>query len=192
MHTTHPTKEEKKWNYVEFVLCTGNEKNKNAIDINLSENAFLQLLSHLSEKKDTRSNMFLKNITRYFYDDLIYEICNKEIKTLRKTPVDVISSNSTLKLLYYKEKIPFYLFPSTNDIHEVQNISSAIFRFHNSIYLNFDIITYPRNPSASRTYKVYLNYNHEQNIDAEHIQGILKNLQNHISSTGLHFPNFLL
>ena len=173
-----------KWNYVEFVFYTS--QLANSVNIDMGEFAFLQLLATFS--KDTK--MFSKNITRYFYGDLIYEVCNKEIKTFKKTTINCKIEKANTKLFYFKEKIPFYLFPSTQDIHEMQNISSAIFRIHNNIYMNFDIITYPQN--NTRTYKVYLNYNHEPNIDIDHIKQILLDLQTQISSTGLHFPNFLL
>lgn len=175
-----------KWNYVEFVFHNHNG-NSVPVNIDLGEFAFFQLLANFP-----KPSMFSKNITRYFHGDLIYEVCNKEIKTFKKTPIDYVAEKANVKLFYYKEKIPFYLFPSTQDIHEVQNISSAIFRIHNNIYMNFDIITYPNQKGCAPTYKVYLNYNHEPNIDADHVKKILMDLQTQISSTGLHFPNFLL
>lgn len=178
------------WNYVEFVLIDKVEDEK-CINMDIGRNKFLELLSHISNKYVP----FSRNMVRYSYDNLIYERIEKnqkncEIKTYEKTPVNVVIADKTLKMYSMKSKVPHHLFPSTNKLQDIQFISSMVFRFHNNIYLNFDIIKYPN--SSTQTHKVYINYNCDMAIDIEKVNSILKDTENQINSSGVHLSNFEL
>jgi hypothetical protein len=178
------------FNYVEFVLIKGGAAAApHRINIDIGKTIFLELLDFF--KKLPQKKMFSRNIIRYFYKDLVYEVCNKEVKTFAKNPVNVVQTQGTLKLYFNKHKIHYCDFPSTKDIYDIHNVSSVIFRFHNNLYINFEVITYPTEKDK-QTFKVYLNYNHDMATDQDHIKKIMMDLQTQIGSTGFHLANFLL
>lgn len=178
-----------KWNYIDFVLVKDQESER-LVNVDIGKHSFLELLDYFS--RSFQKKMFSRNIIRYFFNDLVYEVCNKEIKTFQKQPINILKSKTMLKLFYFKEKVHYCAFPSTKDIHEVHNISSIIFRFHNNIYMNFDVISYPKDKMKDNTYKVYLNYNHDSNTDSDYVQKIMSDIQTQICSTGFHLANFEL
>ena len=173
------------WNHVEFVLTDETSTNHDKVNVNLNKNQFYQVLEscNIQQKK-----FFVRTITRYLYNDLIYEICNqKDVKTYQKKAVSYERFPNLIKLKFKKEKLPYHMFPSTTNINEVQNVSSIVIRFHNNVYLNFEIIEFD-----TPIYKIYVNYNHEENIDIDYINSILKEVQCTICSSGLHLANFSL
>ena len=181
---------ENQWNYVELVLIEDSRDEK-CVNMDIGQNKFLELLSHVSSKYVP----FSRNMVRYFYENLIYERIEKnqkncEIKTYEKIPINLIIQGKTLKMYSMKSKVPHHLFPSTNKLQDIQFISSMVFRFHNNIYLNFDIIKYPN--SSIQTHKVYVNYNYDMTIDIEKVNTILKDTENQINSSGVHLSNFEL
>lgn len=149
---------EANWNYMELI-CSNEDGS-----IDVGKKKFSQMFNSCHEKY----KCFEKNISRYFYDDLIYEICNQEVKVFNKQPIHCNNENGITKTKYIKDKKPYYMFGSTQKINNMQNVSSAIFRLHNNVYLNFEIIEFPHLDKF--IYKVYLNYNHDDINDMDHIQ----------------------
>lgn len=168
----------REWNYMELIVL--NKDN----NIDLGKKEFASLYNACSEKY----KIFDKNLSRYFYDDLIYEICNNEVKVYSKQSVNLEKENGIMKTMYLKDKKPYYMFGSTQKINNKQIVSCSIIRLHNNVYLNFEVIEFPHLDKV--IYKVYLNYNHEEINDLEHIQNKVNDFQKIINKNrtyDLHF-----
>jgi len=171
-------------NYIEYVFTNG----ASAASVDVGKAKFLQLLDFCKGLQGTK--YFNKESIRYFYDDLVYEIVNNtEVKTYRKVGLNATTHDTYTVLKFKKEKIPYFQFPSTTSINNVQYVSSAIIRFHNNIYMNFEVIEY-KDKTVSPTYKAFLNYNHESNIDPVFIQAKLRDIEKAVNGSGIHRITF--
>jgi hypothetical protein len=136
---------------------------------NLGKKYFDELLA--KQTKKSHPKMF----TRYTHEDLIYECGPGEVRTYRKNPVSSEAYNASDGILvnkYIKEKIPFYMFPSTTRIYEVAEITSIVIRMHNNVYLNFEV--HMIGPAVI-VYKVFVNYNIEARDCPATIEKHIKN-----------------
>lgn len=116
--------------------------------------------------------------TQYIYHDLYYEYYNslnkKTVKTYRKSSVNSENNDLFTKMTFLKHKIPYYQFPSSNQLNEVSYITRTSFCIHFNVYLNFETrIT--DNQSFER---IYVNINIDNKIDdaiiLEAVQKIMK------------------
>jgi hypothetical protein len=151
---------------VEFVVTPTDAPLK----YDIGKSTFIQLLRAAKRRKP---KCFQKNSTRYLYDDLVYEVSvsqtGPEVKTYRRTSLEMVACNKGMsRLLYAKEKIPYYMFPSTMDICDIVTSSNVAFRIHNNVYLNFEVTK--SDNSDEYFYKVFVNYNHEKDVDLTFVQ----------------------
>lgn len=158
-------------NYVEFVIKASEinlSTDHKTIDISVPIAEFQETLRKVKNKSNIKP--FNKNYKVYVKDDLYLEAeKDSEIKVFKKECVSLDNKSSKYLTLYYnKNKIPMHNFPSTTEINSVYYIDSTIFRIHNRVFLNFECQYSP--VKESYAYKVFINYNHDTNIDDKTIR----------------------
>ena len=104
---------------------------------------------------------FTKTYKQYVQDDIIYNNYeNKEIKIYTVKPLSYEKVNTNfLKINYKKSKKNIQnIFPNA-----ISYIKKFSFRINNRIYVNFETsIT-----DGEEFFKIYINYNHEKNVDMD-------------------------
>ena len=168
-----------KVNYGEYILTShfqGHQEQEehSNININIDPSSF--------EKKKTaihracKHKCFEKEWTRYIIEDLTYEVyaTPKEIKTYRLTQFDfqLYEDQHVAKCLFLKEKIPYFMFPSTNKLNAVIAIQSTIYRMHNHVYINFERHTFKNNPFTNL--KIFVNVNRDSYADGANLDKIVE------------------
>ena len=161
-----------KGNYVEYVLFNSCSSDDSQLDVNLPEEQYLALMRKLARAP---YKYFGKQCKVYYHNDLVYENYNQEeIKTYSKALIDysIDRKNSIAVLHYSKDKVPFHNFPATSRMNAVSFIKKITFRVHNRIYINFQMEQIDGEPDYTR--KVYINYNHDTNLDAAYINDLIE------------------
>jgi hypothetical protein len=171
-------------NYIEHVVCHANNVYK------LEKKEFSILMSSASKATATKTPP-TKHFTRYLFEDMVYECSSADVRTYRKTPKvlktthsDSDSDKHIMEGSYNKEKIPFYMFPSTTSLYDTSDVSSTVFRVHNNVFINFemqsfdsdisDISNVSGSGSGSETiYKVFVNYNVDPRDDPDTIKTVI-------------------
>lgn len=165
-------------NYVEFVLKHRNgSKDKNDKDIDISiDNAHMQQILHNLSKRNYKS--FSKQFKTYIYNDITMENTDhQEIKVYQLGLVDATESNDFVTMMYSKDKLPFHAFPSTTNHDCIYYTKRLTFRIHHRVFINFDTQYYVDDVENKQINKVFVNYNHEGNMDTELIGSILTSLE---------------
>ena len=90
--------------------------------------------------------------------------------------------------MFIKDKVPNFMFPSTNKLNDMQTVSSVVVRFHNNVYMNFEHIIHVND--SNPIFKVYLNYNHDSNIDPMFIKNKMQDIENSLNKYGVHPVSF--
>ena len=145
--------------YIEYVLCSDTNI------YNIPKASFFNILN-----KHSRLPQSTRHFARYYYDDLVYESSSSDIKTYRKAPISSKIKTPALVMenQYNKENVPFYMFPSTTQLLEVMDVDSVVIRYHNNVFLNFEIQTH--GPIVPPVYKIYVNHNVETRDDPDTVQ----------------------
>lgn len=153
-------------NYIEFVMM----KNSSDDCYDVSDNKFFELLH---ETKRKHNNAFQRHYKEYIFRNMVYEN-NKEnqLQVYKKTlnsHAMLNSSQPTFKVLtYHKEKLPYHVFPSTHLLHSISYVSKATFKLNNRVFLNFERKHYENSDTFYN--KIYINYNHDNNVDLSTIE----------------------
>lgn len=162
------------YNYVEFVRrnLDINLTSDSSIDVSMSVNEFLETLKKVKTKCNIKP--FNKSYKVYAKDDLYMEAeKDSEIRVFQKNGVFLSDvHNKVLSLFYIRNKIPMHNFPSTTKMNSVYYVDSTIFRIHNRVFLNFECQYHP--VRERYVYKVFINYNHDTNIDDKTILDKIK------------------
>lgn len=171
-------------NYYEIYIQPPSSKTvKNIIgeehDISLSRKDFRNLLSCIA-KSNLNIKPFQKEYKEYIYNDVIvHNYKNTETHVFRHTPMCIVKknndSNNNLLIGYQKNKLTFLNVPSTRNIYDIQYVKKLIFRVNNRIFINFQSSV---NLNQERSYSVFINYNHENNIEQDSVQNNITNLLN--------------
>ena len=147
-------------NYIEYIKIKDSHNIDDIQSFNtaLTKDEFIQFLYKM---KKYNYKSFTKIYKQYNQDDIIYNNYeNKEIKIYTIKPIShELLSNGFIKISYKKTKKNIQnIFP--NIISYVKKFS---FRVNNRIYVNFETsIT-----EDDEFFKIYINYNHEKNVDME-------------------------
>ena len=174
-------------NYIEHVVCHANNVYK------LEKKEFSILMSSASKATATKTPP-TKHFTRYLFEDMVYECSSADVRTYRKTPKvlktthsDSDSDKHIMEGSYNKEKIPFYMFPSTTRLYDTSDVSSTVFRVHNNVFINFEMQRFTQDinnidininnninkPLISIVYKVFVNYNVDSRDDPDIIKAVI-------------------
>jgi len=172
----------KNCNYVEFVLVPRlvmeelqPDGTVSTIDANLDNNTFYALLSQF--KNNTNNAKYMQRFfKRLIYRNMFYETNEKyEIKTYKQTISSIVKLKGPFVVTgYNKQKISFHSFPSTSENNMECYVNSIVFKVNNRLFLNFDIIS--NNDTDKKFYKIYMNYNHEHNVDVDYMETQIKSM----------------
>jgi hypothetical protein len=160
-------------NYVELIITSDDDANDRTVHVGLSREVFTKYLEMIKLPK-----YFTKHAKCFQYQNMIYENShNEDIKVMTKTinKIEHLSKKLTI-CIGKKEKQPFHMFPSTTSLDSMYYVNRLIFRFHNRVYLNFETITYI--PKRNVVFKVYINYNHDNNVDVTSINQCIESIVN--------------
>lgn len=150
--------------------------NFSKIDLSLSYETFLNLLSNVSKSKN-KWKFFKKYFKSYRYKDLTLEkYDNDEIKVYSKNINSIFTQkeNNLLHLKQTKGKKPFHVFPSSMNINEIFLTKRLIFRVNNRIYLNFDVVKCEK--TGQILYKSFINFNCDSGVDIENANLLINSL----------------
>jgi hypothetical protein len=138
-------------NYYEIVLMDDDK-------YDLGQSKFSKILAKMIQ---TEYKHFSRQYKEYIIDDkVIHNFNNEETKVSQIIPIDFFDKKTYRIIGYQKTKLTPLNYPSTTYIYNTSYIKKLIFRISNRIYINFEIAL-----SDSKTYKIYINYNHDHNVD---------------------------
>jgi hypothetical protein len=149
-------------NYIEVVLLDDDT-------MSMGDSVFFKLMHDVKNKN---LHCFQKYCKEYVHRNKFYENNDKSQirvfkKTLSETQVVTHGSNQYRVLAYYKEKLPYHAFPSTTMMHSISYVIRSTFKINNRVFLNFERRMYKDAPRPFN--KVYINYNHDDNVDVNNI-----------------------
>lgn len=143
-------------NCFEYVLANAPDN----LYYNVSSERFDFILSHLKKTIHFKQ----ESHTSYFHKDLVYESHKADVKTYRMIPLHIDTNEKNfIKLNFFKEKIPFYMFPSTLQIHNIIDIHSMYCKIDKNLTIIFEKQTFKEQPLSVR--KIYLQCKNE--VDSE-------------------------
>lgn len=144
-------------NYYEIVIM-----DKNKYDI-----GYERFFGTLAKMAFTDYKYFEKQYKQYIVlgDDNIFchNYENEELKIFKNTPVLVEEGDGFKTYGYSKTKLTVLNYPSTTHIFDISYVKRLTFRVSNRVYINFEISFSP--DDEKKTYRVYVNYNHDNNVD---------------------------
>ena len=143
--------------------------------MNMSQAQFKQLLGFLKSNNSTNQyKHFQKEYKEYLYENVtVQNYKNTETRIFRQSPVIMLSNLDAVLIGYNRNKLTFLSVPSTTNIYDMIYVKRLIFRVNNRIFINFEIGIHK---DGSKTYQVFVNYNHESNIDTEGVLEMLKKI----------------
>lgn len=162
-------------NYFEIFLTPGiktkEQDGLSVLEVGVSKNEFEEMMSRLT-KKDYK--FFQKEYKEYNYGDVLVQNYNNTETRIIRLSSNVMMKNEKLLLVgYHKSKLTFLNVPSTTNIFDINYVKRLIFRITNRVFINFQC---NMAEDGTKTYMVFINYNHESNIDPEGINVTLKTI----------------
>ena len=143
-------------------------------NINVSKEDFDNMLLTMN-KANTDFKYFQKEYKEYKYNEVtVHNYKNTETRIFKFLPQIICKNDNALLIGYQRNKLTFLSVPSTTSIYEISYIKKLIFRVNNRIFINFQC-SYSDN---IKTYSVYINYNHEANIDPDGVTNAIKQIFN--------------
>lgn len=149
-------------NYVEVFVGSSCDID-NQYQIGLDENTFYALLQKMHHKN---YKFFQRVFKEYIYNDMVCQChTNDEVKVFRLVPLNVLCPNkgTFVQVCYQRTKLTLLNFPSTRSIHQIHYVKQLIFRVLNRIYINFRVSV--DDTTRQKTYQIFINYNHEENLE---------------------------
>lgn len=144
-------------NYYEYVLTSDISK------YDMGKKTFFDILTkmalenHKCFEKKYKEYIVSNNITCHNYE-------NKDIKIYTNKALYIENKDKYIIIGYNKTKQTILNYPSTNNIYVTNYIKKLIFRVTNRIYINFEICL---QENKKKLYKIYINYNHDNNVDTK-------------------------
>lgn len=157
-------------NFVEICVVKP-QSSPNVIDSTMRKELFLDILKQVAKQYKLKYSS--KQIKRYKKNNLVLEISNNEYKTYKETVCNFSNEENLFYLYKKRDRIPYHLFPCTTDFNEIVYIKRLIFRLHNRLFLNFEIL---RNMENEELFKIYINYNHDKTSEINSILELLNNI----------------
>lgn len=172
------------FNYKEYVLLKDNVHydKTDMYDFNIPETTFEHLLhkiASIASRKDIK--YFQKEYKEYIYSDTIYQIfTDNEIKIYKLIPISTNQFRKQYQWLesnFQKHKLSLINVPSNIDYDTLSYVKTLIFRISNRVYVNFEV----KLTDAFTSYKVFINYNHDLNVDYIEIEKQIISIMNLLS-----------
>lgn len=158
-------------NYIEIVFIDPKNINSNCkstnLNIAISEDYFHECMRKV---KKQNFKYFQKNFKTYVACNMNLENSgHQDLKVFSKHIESFVvnDAGNAVTLYCHRDKKPYHAFPSTTKMHDVFYTNRLTFRISNRVYMNFDIQYYAEDATTIR--KIFINYNHDQNVDLEHI-----------------------
>lgn len=158
------------------------------VSLAVSKSVFLSLLEKLNGAK-TDFKFYQKEYKQYVYNDIIvHNYKNTETRVMKLNTLTVCNNKKSVLIGYTKNKLTFLNVPSTKNIYEISYVKRLIFRVSNRIFINFQTNLME---DGDMVHMVYINYNHESNIDPEGVQSSLKKVLNIFDVSSDHWNPLL-
>lgn len=172
-------------NYIEIYL-TELEKSIDGLHIYKTNIGYDSFMSLLDTMRDRSFKFFQKEYKEYIYKDIICQCyTNDETKVFKKKTLKMSSLKNWIVIYNNKIKQTLLNFPSTTDLQYTSYNKKLIFRVNNRIYVNFKISLDTN--TNNKWYEVYINYNHEENVDTQlaktTLEEVIKMLESGLEST---------
>jgi hypothetical protein len=167
-------------NYFEFHFTQGKniklDNDITQISTSFSKQSFYDLL----QKTSTSDYKFSqKQYKEAIVGNIVYQNNKNEditIFNIDTKDVCILDDNNVVCFAHNKNKLTILSLPSTNSIHYEHYVKRLTLRLSNRIFINFEHSL----DSNDKVYRVYLNYNHDNNVDipsvAKSINQIIKEL----------------
>lgn len=149
-------------NYYEMVFIAENNTCGPQWRTNLSKNQFMDLMGRMTNAGGGLK-YFQKNYKEQVWTNIHYQNAdNADLKIIKKECMSSnVYKNRFLVMGYVKSKMSLLNIPSSSDIYSTTNVSRLTFRVSNRVYINFEVNII----DDIEYYKVYINYNHDKNVD---------------------------
>jgi hypothetical protein len=167
------TKQDKFSNYFEFHICNSTYNN---IDNNLSiYNTSIhreQFYNLMYRMMDTNNRYHQKQYSEKIIGDISYQNYKNEETSVYNFQTNTIESISDklFAIAQTKNKLSILSVPSTFNIYSENVIKKMIFRISNRVFVNFE----NGMTDNEKYYKVYINYNHDKDVDVNVIIGHIR------------------
>ena len=141
-------------------------------NIAIDDQKFSEIMQHVAKTNHKYSQRDFKEFTHKDMQCLCYT--NDEVKVYRTTPMHIQYSEPFLIIGSNKSKLTLLNFPSTTSIHQTVYVKQLVFRITSRIYLNFRSSI--DESTRKKVNSIYINYNHDSNVDMKMINEILVEL----------------
>lgn len=175
-------------NYYEYYFFTEQESTLETDDAifktNIGEDKFKTVITNIA--KNNNWKYFQKEYKEYHYNDIIYQnpMCNEqqdkppEVKVHRNIIIDSTFDNNVLTLAFQRQKLSLINVPSNKNYNSIVYVKHLIFRISSRIYLNAIV---KRDEANNVFYEIYMNYNHDANVDKQLIDKQINDIKTLIS-----------
>lgn len=146
-------------NYFEFHLfCTPISDSQYKTDAGKARfDAALRALSKRNIKH------FQRLYKEYKYGNTVFHNhANEEAHVFRTTPFKTSYADGVLEVAYQKQKLSIINVPASAAVDDVLYVKHLVFKVSNRTFVNAVV---KRNMGGLDTFHVYINYNHDPNVD---------------------------
>ena len=152
-------------NYIEYCLFTSKDS-ENSWNIDIGLEQFKNIYTKL---KQNSLKPFKREYKEYIYNDLTYQnYMNEDVKIFKLQPIEIRENGQFLKTSYNKQKLTLIHVPSNMNVHSIYIVRHYHYRISNRVYVNLVIKKCTKTNTCM--YTVYLNYNHDPNVDQKIVQ----------------------
>jgi hypothetical protein len=168
-------------NYFEFVvmnqnlsISNDNKDNNLVFETAMKKDVFYTLMYKMM---DTKYKYHHKQYRELVIGDVHYHnFKNEEINVFGITTNNVENiDNKFCMLAQQKTKLSILSFPSTMKVYNDNVVRKMTFRVSNRIFVNFEHGMISNGKDDEKFYKVYVNYNHDKDVDVQNAIDTIKN-----------------
>lgn len=168
-------------NYFEFHLCNSTYTNiDNVVGIyntSLDRERFYNLMYKMM---DTNYRYHQKQYKEVFIGDVCYQNYKNEEMSIHNIQTNIVESitDKLFAIAQTKNKLSILSVPSTLNIYSENIIRRLVFRISNRVFVNFENgIT-----DSKKYYKVFINYNHDKDVDVSVVTRQIKDALNTLTN----------
>ena len=166
-------------NYFEYYFFVQKDSEE-AFQTDIGEDNFKNVIAKLASKN---WKYFQRDYKEYHYNDVVYQNPgkNEEVKVYRNinTQADYDSHKHILTLGFQRQKLSLVNVPSNKNYSSIVYVKQLIFRITSRIYVNAIV---KKDENNNVFYEIFMNYNHDANVDKEVIDKQKQDIQDMIAS----------
>ena len=149
-------------NYYEYYLFVKKREGTSQYQTDIGKTQFEAALKTLSRRNIKH---FQKSYKEYKYGDIVYHNhSNEETHVHRSVPTGVAYANGVLELAYQRQKLSIINVPALAAVDDVLYVKHLVFKISNRTFIN---AVAKKDTDGQTTYTIYINYNHDLNVDTE-------------------------